>query len=152
MKTKTLCLLAPLMLAPASLAVAQTKTTYNAPTGQVSSTMVVTMNLSPSGSAVLEPSLPNCYLGNTCTFYHSVLTYVLPDGSTASLGNFRGVFAPITNVLNGYEIKGHAHGVDSLGRTVKVDPVIVTMTITGHSGRGGGTTKTYTNGSLAVTN
>ncbi len=149
---KAIYLLAALSLAIASMALAQTTTTYQASGGSVSSSMVITMSLTPSGSATLEPSLPSCYLGNTCTFSGSLLRYALPDGSTATIGNFSGTFAPLPGVLNGYVVKGHASGVDSLGRPVKVKRAIATMTIVGHSGRGGGETKTFTGGLLAVAN
>jgi hypothetical protein len=149
---KAIFALASLMLALAGAATAQTTTTYQAPTGSVSSTMIIGMNLTPSGSATLEPSLPSCYLGSTCTFSGSLLSYSLPDGSTATMGNFSGTFAPLPGVLNGYVVKGHASGVDSLGRPVKVKRAVATMTIVGHSGRGGGETKTYTGGLLAVAN
>jgi hypothetical protein len=51
--------------------------------------MLVTMNFNGGGGATLAPSLPNCYLGQTCTFSNFATTYTLPDGSTAQLTNFR---------------------------------------------------------------
>jgi hypothetical protein len=129
-------------------------TTYSAPTGSVSSTLQVTMNLTGGGSAFLNPVVgPNCYLGMTCGFpagyVGTYMSYTLADGTTATLPNFSGTFFPVGG--NNYEISGQASGTDSAGRSVSVDTVQVTMGITCRSGRGGGCSKVYTGGTMTVT-
>ncbi|MFI5394994.1 MAG: hypothetical protein ACHQ9S_05630 [Candidatus Binatia bacterium] len=133
---------------------AQTTATYQAPTGSVSPSLVVTMTLTGGGKALLSPVVgPNCYLGMTCAFpsgyVGTYMSYTLPDGSTANLPNFSGTFSPSGN--NRYEINGQASGTDSQSRNVSVDTVQVTMQITCRSGRGGGCSKVYTGGTLTVT-
>ncbi len=145
-----LALLSSLALSSALLA--QT-TTYQAPTGSVSPSLVITMNLTGGGNALLNPVVgPYCYLGMTCAFPSgyagTYMSYTLPDGSTANLPNFTGTFSPLGN--NNYEISGHASGTDSQSRNVSVDAVQVTMRISCRSGRGGGCSKVYTGGTLTV--
>ncbi len=111
------------------------------------------MNFTGGGSALLNPAVgPNCYLGMTCGFpagyVGTFMSYALSDGTTATLTNFHGTFAPYGA---SYRIVGSAKGTDSAGHAVRVDRVQVTMTITCHSGRGGGCTKTYTGGKLKLT-
>jgi hypothetical protein len=135
-------------------AVAQTTTTYEAPTGSVSPSLQVTMHLTGGGSVVLNPVVgPNCYLGMTCGFpsgyVGTSMSYTLPDGSTAQLANFNGKFFGVGS--NNYEVSGQASGTDTQGRNVTVDDVQATMRIGCRSGRGGGCFKTYTGGSLTLT-
>lgn len=146
-----LALLSSLALSSALLA--QTTTTYQAPTGSVSPSLVVTMNLTGGGNALLNPVVgPNCYLGMTCAFPSgyagTYMSYTLPDGSTADLPNFTGTFSPLGN--NTYEISGQASGTDSQSRNVSVEAVQVTLRISCRSGRGGGCSKVYTGGTLTV--
>jgi hypothetical protein len=129
-------------------------TTFQAPTGSVSPSLVVTMHLAGGGSATLVPVVgPNCYLGSTCGFpsgyVGTYMSYVLPDGSAANLPNFHGTFFPLGS--NNYALNGQACGTDSENRTVTVDDVHVTMRITCRSGRGGGCSKVYTGGTLTIT-
>lgn len=135
------------------LALKAQTTTYVAPTGAVSPSLAITMNLTGGGTAVLDPVVgPNCYLGMTCGFpsgyVGTSMSYKLPDGSTASLPNFSGTFSSLG--ANNYQVSGRASGTDSLGRNVSVDAVEVTMHITCRSGRGGGCSKSYTGGSLTL--
>jgi hypothetical protein len=141
-------------LALSSALLAQTTITYQAPTGSVSPSLVVTMNLTGGGTALLNPVVgPNCYLGTTCAFPNgyagTYMTYRLPDGSTANLPNFNGTFSALGN--NNYEISGQASGTDSQSRNISVGAVQVTMHITCRSGRGGGCSKVYTGGTLTIT-
>lgn len=142
------------LLATSSALNAQTTTVYKAPTGYVSPSLVVTMHFANGGSAILNPVVgPNCYYGMTCGFpagyVGTYLSYMLPDGSSATLTNFSGTFFPLGS--NNYEISGQAAGVDSQSRSVSVDNVQATMHITCRSGRGGGCSKVYTGGTLTLT-
>ena len=79
-----LALLSAMALSSALLA--QTATTYPAPTGSVSPSLVVTMHLTGGGTALLNPVVgPNWSLGKTCAFPSgcagTYMTYSLPDGS-----------------------------------------------------------------------
>jgi hypothetical protein len=130
-----------------------TTTTYSAPTGSVSSTLYTTMNLAGGGVVTLDPVVgPYCYYGMTCHFpagyVGTYMSYVLPDGSNATLTNFNGTFAPAGS---SYQIQGQAFGTDSEGRPVTVDNVSVGMHVFCRSGRGGGCTKTYSGGSFTLT-
>jgi hypothetical protein len=141
------------LAAPVS-ALAQTTTTYQAPTGSVSPALLIIMHLSDGGSVTLNPVVgPNCYLGMTCGFpagyVGTDMSYTLSDGSTANLSNFNGTFFPLGN--GNYGLSGQASGTDSLGRNVIVDSVQVSMHITCRSGRGGGCSKVYTGGTLEIT-
>ncbi len=123
---------------------------YPAPTGSISSTLLTTMNLTGGGSVTFTPGVgPNCYLGDTCAFSGSDLSYSLPDGSAATLRNFSGTFSPSILEGSSYGVSGQASGSDSLGQLVTVSEV-VTMQITGHSGKGGGTAKVYTDGTFIL--
>jgi len=138
---------------PTPTQAAMAPTTYPAPTGSVSPSLFVVLNLIGGGKATLNPVVgPNCYLGMTCGFpagyVGTSMSYTLPDGSTATLPNFNGSFFPAGA---GYEISGQASGTDSLGRAVTVNNVTVTMRISCRSGRGGGCSKVYTGGSLTLT-
>ena len=120
----------------------------------MSPSLIVTMNLTGGGNALLNPVVgPNCYLGMTCAFPSgyagTYMSYTLPDGSTANLPNFNGTFFPLGN--DNYQISGQASGTDSQSRNVSVNAVQVTMRITCRSGRGGGCSKVYTGGTLTVT-
>ncbi len=124
------------------------RTLYQAQTGSVTPEVQVSMTLSPSGTATFLPNLSGCSIGQVCAFAGAPLDYALPDGSTASLTDLGGTFAPLGG--ESYGITGKASGKNSLGQTVHVK-VSVTMTITCRSGRGGGCTKTYVDGALSVT-
>jgi hypothetical protein len=152
MRTSAVFLAISLLLAihPAS---AQTTTRYQAPTGVVAPSLATTMYFTGGGSAFLNPVVgPNCYLGMVCRFpagyVGSYMSYQLPDGTTATLTNFHGLFEPYKT---GYVIAGGASGTDSAGHAVKVNYVDVTMTITCRSGRGGGCNKVYTGGIMGLT-
>jgi hypothetical protein len=124
---------------------AQSVVIYQAPTGTVSSTVYITMNLAVGGNAYLSPGLSNCYLGQTCNFSGDTMTYTLVDGTTATLANFSGKFAPVSG--NVYEVTGRASGTDSAGHKVIVSGLKTTMTITCSRG----CTKTYQTGKFKLT-
>ncbi len=150
---KPAALVAVLLWLATAPAFAQT-TVYQAPTGSVSPSLSITMNLTGGGQAILNPVVgPNCYLGNTCGFpagyVGTSMSYTLADGSTATLTDFSGTFAPSGS--NNYEVSGQASGRDSANRYVMVDKVTATIRITCRSGRGGGCSKVYTGGTLTLT-
>jgi hypothetical protein len=140
------------------VSVAQTTTTYQASTGTVSPGNMVTAHLDLGGSFVSPHGMggPNCYYG-TCfvDFSGYQLSYVLPDGTTFSTGAYPGTpgtFSGTFDARNQFDVKiqGTASGVDSTG-------VSVTVTISWEwaarcrSGRGGGCTKKFLDGTLTVT-
>ena len=99
MRRTVLAWMLPLLslLAMSSPLNAQTTTVYSAPTGYVSPSLVATMHFAKGGSAILNPVVgPNCYYGMTCGFpagyVGTYLSYMLPDGSAATLTNFSGTF------------------------------------------------------------
>jgi len=151
-------LLAPLVaLVPANVLCAATvhTITYLAPSGSVSSTLYITMNLAGGGHAYLSPAVgPNCYLGTTCGFpagyVATSMSLALPDGSSAVLPDFHGAFQPIGATGSGYEVRGQASGIDSRGRYVVVTGVHAEMSIRCRSGRGGGCAKLYVGGALTL--
>src|SRR5215469_12564997 len=155
MKPKKIVFLLPLLLLMA-VSVPQcpvTTITYTASTGSVSSTLYTTMFLNGGGIVELYPVVgPNCYYGMTCHFpagyAGTYMSYVLPYGSSATLTNFNGAFAPAGG---SYKIQGQASGIDNEGRYVTVDNVQVTMHISCRSGRGGGCSKRYVGGTLTLT-
>jgi len=154
MKIRFVPLLALLTCFTAAAPLFAQTTTYDAPTGSVSSTLVATMNLTGAGTATLNPVVgPNCYYGMVCGFpagyVGTYMSYSLPDGSVAQLNDFSGTFAPLGG--ESYAITGQATGVDNFGRYVSVDNVHVTMNVTCRSGRGGGCSKVYTGGTLTLT-
>jgi hypothetical protein len=118
---------------------------YQAPTGSVSPSVYITMNLTPSGNAYLSPNLSSCYLGQICSFSGDTMAYNLPDGTAATLTNFSGQFAPVSG--NVYQVTGQASGTDSAGHKVKVSGLDVSMTITCNRG----CTKTYQGGQFKLT-
>ena len=154
MKTAFVPLIALIACLSAAAPVFAQTTTYDAPTGNVSSTLYTTMNLTGGGTVSLNPVVgPNCYYGMVCGFpagyVGTYMSYALPDGSVAQLNDFSGTFAPVSG--EEYAINGQATGVDSFGRNVSVDNVQVTMNVTCSSGRGGGCSKVYTGGTLTLT-
>ncbi len=110
------------------------------------------MTLTGGGSVALNPVVgPNCYYGEVCGFpagyAGTSLGYALPDGSTATLPDFHGVFQPWRNE---YRIIGAASGLDSVGRKVRVFKR-VDLTVSCRSGRGGGCIRTYVGQLVRVT-
>lgn len=142
----------PLLFLLLSLAsFAQTSTTYQATYGSVTSTNAVTGHLDLGGSFVSPDSMGSgCYYGGcpVWQFSNYPLSYVLPDGTTASLTNFSGT-ANFT-VQSDVRVSGTASGVDSTGAPVQVS-VEWAWGAFCRSGRGGGCTKRYIGGSLTVT-
>lgn len=130
---------------------AQTTTTYQSSSGTVSSTNAVTGYLSLGGSFVSPYSMGGgCYYGScpSWTFTNYPLSYVLPDGTTASLTNFTG--SANFTVQSDVRISGTASGHDSTGAPVSVS-VSWAWGAYCRSGRGGGCTKHYLGGELSVT-
>ena len=124
MKTAFVPLIALIACLSAAAPVFAQTTTYDAPTGNVSSTLYTTMNLTGGGTVSLNPVVgPNCYYGMVCGFpagyVGTYMSYALPDGSVAQLNDFSGTFAPVSG--EEYAINGQATGVDSFGRNVSVD-------------------------------
>jgi hypothetical protein len=144
MVAKHFWLAAALLSTPVS-ALAQSVVTYRAPTGSVDPTVFITMNLTGGGNAYLSPGLNGCYLGQTCAFSGSLLSYSLPDGTTASLHNFTGKFAPLTGTA--YEVTGRASGTNSAGHKVIVWGLKMSMSITCRRG----CNKTYLTGKFNLT-
>lgn len=132
------------------LAVAQTTNLYEAPTGLVSSTTVGTLHFTGGGSAVVNANLSACYFnGSNCGFISGTVSYVLHDGTSATLTGFRGTMLALGGIA--YEVTGTASGVNNEGHPVTVDNVQFSLTVSCRSGRGGGCTKTYTGGSMTLT-
>lgn len=142
----------PLLVLLLSLGVyAQTTTTYQSSTGTVSSTNAVTGNLQLGGSFVSPDSMGSgCYYGScpAWQFNNYPLSYVLPDGTTASLTNFSG--SANFTVQSDVTVSGTASGFDSTGAPVQVS-VNWSWGAFCRSGRGGGCRKTYISGELTVT-
>lgn len=132
------------------LAVAQTTNLDEAPAGFVSSLTVGTLHFTGGGSAVVSANLSACYFnGSNCGFTSGTVGYVLPDGTSATLRNFRGTMLALGGVA--YEVTGTASGLNNEGHAVTVEDVEFSFTVSCRSGRGGGCTKTYTGGSMKLT-
>jgi hypothetical protein len=146
----TLSLLS-LLLLPASFAVAQTTTTYQASHGTVSPGNRVTALLDLGGSfdTVYGFGGPDCYFG-TCDmpYYNHPFTYTLPDGSQASFNNLQGMAD--FRVQSDVKIDGTASGIDTTGAAVSIT-VHIDFAARCRSGRGGGCTKVFLDGTLEVT-
>lgn len=142
----------PLLVLLLSLGVyAQTTTTYQSSTGKVSSTNAATGYLDQGGSFVSPDSMGSgCYYGSCSNwqFNNYPLSFVLPDGTTASLTNFSG--SANFSVQSDLKVSGTASGYDSTGNPVTVS-VSWSWGAFCRSGRGGGCTKRYISGELTVT-
>ena len=140
-----------LLLMPASFAVAQTTTTYQASSGTVSSGNQVkaTLDLGGSFDTVQGFGGPNCYYG-TCDMPYSghPFNYVLSDGTAATFSNLTGTAD--FRVQGDIKIDGTASGFDSAGVFVMIT-VHVDFAARCRSGRGGGCTKVFLDGTLEVT-
>ena len=140
-----------LFLALAVSASAQSTTTYDANTGSVTSVNAVTGYLVGGGAFHSPDSMGSgCYYGGcpAWQFSNYPLSYILPDGTTASFTNFTGA-ANFTNEFD-IEVQGTASGRDSAGHSVAVD-INWSFAARCRSGRGGGCWKTFTSGTLSVT-
>jgi hypothetical protein len=73
------------------------------------------------------------------------MDYTLPDGTTATLTRFAGVFQPVSGNL--YELTGRASGTNSAGHKVVVSGLKTTMTITCNRG----CSKLYQSGRFKLT-
>ena len=142
----------PLLVLLLSLGVyAQTTTTYQSSAGTVSSTNAVTGYLQLGGSFVSPDSMGSgCYYGScpNWQFNNYPLSYVLPDGTTASFTNFSG--SANFTVQSDVQVSGTASGTDSTGMPVQVS-VSWSWGAFCRSGRGGGCRKGYISGELSVT-
>jgi hypothetical protein len=128
------------------LAAARTVTKFSAPTGSVSSTLAIVMNLSGGGTASFTPAVgPNCSLGQTCGYSNTAMNIALPDGSSVSLANLHGTFQPLSG--NTYEVLGRGTGTTSAGGKAAVSALQVTMSITCNRG----CSKTYLAGKFRLT-
>lgn len=141
----------PWLLLLSGVCFAQTTTTYQASHGTVSSGNRVTALLDLGGSfdTIYGFGGPDCYYG-TCdmTYSNHPFTYTLPDGSQATFSNLQGT----ADFRNQFDIKidGTAGGIDSTGAAVVIS-VHVDFKASCRSGRGGGCTKTFLDGTLNVT-
>jgi len=154
--SKTLPLL--LLLLPSVSAFAQTTTTYEASTGSITPTFVMTMNLDGGGSATVYAKWsPYCTWATVastgCRSTTSTVNYSLPDGSTAH-------FYPVD--LSFTRIGGSAYQVvstnapsatDSNGREVTLNNATADIyTVTCHQPRGTcPPQKKFGSGSISVT-
>jgi hypothetical protein len=139
------------VFALASASFSQTSTTYLASKGTVSSLNATTGYLDLGGSFRTPNSFGGgCYYGGCpdWTFSGFTLSYVLPDGSTATFTNFTGS-ANFTHQFD-IPIQGTASGFDNTGAPVSVS-VSWTFKASCRSGRGGGCWKTFLSGQLTVT-
>jgi hypothetical protein len=138
-----------LLLSAASFA--QTTTTYQASHGTVSPGNRVTALLDLGGSfdTIYGFGGPDCYYG-TCdmAFYNHPFTYTLPDGSQASFSNLQGTAD--FRLQSDVKIDGAASGTDSTGAAVNIT-VHIDFAARCRSGRGGGCTKVFLDGTLQVT-
>jgi len=144
----------PLLVLLLSLsAFAQTQTTYDAVTGSITSTFIVSMNLNLGGSATVYTNFGNCYYPGPCGSQYGQVNYSLPDGSTAS-------FYPVSLTFHNtggssYEVKlaAPANATDSQGRPVALNDATVEMhTVTCHQPRGTcPPRKVFDTGSITIT-
>jgi len=144
----------PLLVLLLSLsAFAQTSNTYDASTGNITSTFVVSMNLDAGGSATVYVNLPGCYYPGPCGSQYNQVNYSLPDGTTAS-------FYPVA--MSFYNTGGSSYkvvstagdsGTDSKSRPVTLDNVTVNMhTVACHQPRGTcPPKKVFDSGAITVT-
>jgi hypothetical protein len=141
----------PLLFLLMSLAsFAQTTTTYQSSSGTVSPGNAVTGYLDVGGSFVSPDGMGGgCYYGGCLNWQFSnyPLSYVLPDGTTASFSNFAGS-ANFTHQRD-VTVQGTASGYDSTGAFVTVS-VNWAWAAYCRSGRGGGCRKTYLGGDLKI--
>lgn len=147
---KTLPLLV-LLLSPSVFA--QTQTTYDASTGSITSTFIVSMNLDLGGSATVYTNFGGCYYPGPCGSQYGQVNYSLPDGSTAS---FYPVSLSFRNTGgSAYEVTlgALASGTDSQGRSVTLNAGTVEMhTVACHQPRGTcPPKKVFDSGSITVT-
>lgn len=139
-----------LILLLSGICFAQTTTTYESSMGKVTPGNAVTGYLDPGGSFVSPWGMGSgCYYGGCpdWTFYNYPFSYVLADGTTANFTNFSGS----ANFTNQFDIKveGTASGYDSTGRPVSIT-VHWDWEAKCRSGRGGGCTKIFLDGTLSI--
>lgn len=142
----------PLLLLAMSLPMcAQTTTDYQASSGTVSpgNEVKATLDLGGSFDTVYGFGGATCYYG-TCfiDFSNHPFNYVLPNGTAATFNNFAGTAD--FRVPADVKIQGEASGVDSAGSFVTIQ-VNIDFAVVCRSGRGGGCTKKFLDGTLAVT-
>ena len=131
---------------------AQTTTTYYASTGSVTSVNAVTGLFDNGGSFQSPDSMGGgCYYGGcpAWQFANYRLSYILPDGTTATLTNFTGTADFL--LQSDVKVQGTASGTDSLGRSVSVT-ISFDWAARCRSGRGGGCTKKFLDGSMTMKN
>jgi len=130
---------------------AQTTTTYQASHGTVSTGNEVkaTLDLGGSFDTVYGFGGTTCYYG-TCdvSFSGHPFNYVLPDGTAATLTNLAGTAD--FRLQSDVKIDGTASGFDSAGVFVTIT-VHIDFAARCRSGRGGGCTKVFLDGTLEVT-
>ena len=140
-------------------AFAQTSTTYSASppdgSGSVNSVAAATMLFQGGGSAYVAPALTYCTMTpQDCTFDHGSLSYILPNHTSATFTNLKGVLKYVTGVTNNltFRVEGTASGKDNTGASVTITHVEYTF----HAqckvtGRSTSCTKTYLGGELIPT-
>ena len=149
MKTLVLPLLT-MFLPSFRVLTASAQTTYYAHSGTLTSYNVVTGYFDNSGSFVSPSGMgAGCYYGQcpAWQFSNYPLSYVLPDGTTASFHNFSGT-ANFTNQFD-MKVQGTASGTDDKGLFVNVT-VSWDWSAFCHAGRGGGCTKKFLGGQLTI--
>ena len=150
MKTRYLVVLVALLVALSAFS--QTVNTYTAISGTVQPQNQVRGYFGSSSYYFISPNgMGNgCYYGScpAWQFTNFPLSYALPDGTTASFTNFTGT-ANFTRESD-VQIQGTASGVDSTGAPVSVQ-ISWDWSAFCRSGRGGGCTKKFLGGTLAVT-
>jgi hypothetical protein len=151
MRTRFVLPVVLLLMLLASFAVAQTTTTYQASKGTVDPGNRVTALLDLGGSfdTIYGFGAQGCYYG-TCDLSYSghPFTYTLPDGTQATFNNLQGTAD--FRVQADVKIDGTATGTDSTGAPVSIT-VHVDFAARCRSGRGGGCTKIFLDGTLDVT-
>lgn len=106
------------------------QTTYYAPTGNITSTFITTMQFDVGGSAVVYDNFPNCYYPGPCGSTNSRVTYSLSDGSTASFYPVSLSFTSISGTYYGdYLVTslGNLTATDSFGHPVTVTDIHFTL-------------------------
>ena len=141
----------PLLFLLLSVSAFAQTTTYQSSTGTVMSGNQTYGNLDAGGSFASPNSMGGgCYYGSCpdWTFADYTLSYVLPDGTTATFNNFTGS-ADFT-LASDVKVRGTASGIDSKGTPVQVS-IDWDWAARCRSGRGGGCSKKFLGGQMSVT-
>jgi hypothetical protein len=139
-----------LLLAMSLPLFAQTTNTFSASTGYVSPGDAVTGDLNGGGAFHSPYGMgAGCYYGGcpAWQFSNYPLSYILPDGTTASFTNFAGAANFSTQDVH---VQGTASGTDSTGSPVSI-AIEWEWIASCRSGRGGGCTKKFVQGELSIT-